>query len=261
MSSRSYRSSRSKRSRSSTRPSRYMSRARSVAPPPRRALAAQAVELKHFDQCTNPSNMVELSNNPDMSQMAGINPSGTGCLFAPTMGNGSGQREGRLATVHSVYVSGLVRNPSWVSDNSGHDCTVFLALVLDRSPNTDSIEGSTNLIYRNGASTGDPLVYNRDYSVTPLRNLEWSKRFKVLKTKTITFNPTGSIGGAMSQERTFTLSYRPSGSDAQVEFQGNDGTIASVTKNAYYIIGITNSTRSGASLPAIAYNCRVRFVG
>lgn len=260
----SYRRSRSSvKSRSSRKRGRaYSTRARPVPAPSRRALADRAVELKHYDQVASINGPVALSRDATMTNMANINPALPKCLFAPSQGPGSQNREGRLATVQSIYLSGAVYCPQGI--NSENVQTVFLALVLDRSPNLQSIDGQTNLVYQNIAIGGDPAIPQLTYATTPLRNLEWSKRFKVLKTKTIVFNPSmanePNANHYASMQRTFTMSYRPTGSDAQVEFQGSEGTVENITKNAYYVLGISNAL-SSAGLATIAYNSRVRFVG
>lgn len=262
------------RSRGRSRPGRVLSRKRSrslttrarpLATTSRRALADRAVELKHFDAVASVNGPVQISNDPGMTGMALINPSGPECLFAPSQGPGSQQRDGRLATVQSIYVAGTVYVPPAAATTNNQQ-SVFLALVLDRSPNQTDIDGFTNLIYENLARVPDPPnpdVFSRSYVAAPLRNLEWSKRFKVLKTKTLTFNTTPMFETAAGvhygrAERCFTMSYRPSGSDAQVEFQGAEGTVENITKNAYYILAISNAIQNAAS---IAYNSRVRFVG
>lgn len=264
----SYRRSRSSvKSRSRKRGRVYVTRARPIPQSSRRTLAAKAVELKHYDCIPSSDGVVAISNNGDMTGMASINPPDSQCLFAPKQGPGSQDRDGRLATVHSIYISGTVYVPQWTVGQSVQ--TVFLALVLDRSPNLHPIQGSTNLIYQNLAMTPgvdpNPDVWHNAYAVTPLRNLEWSKRFKVLKTKTLTFNPNSAITGDATQyyaamNRSFTMTYRPSGPDSQVEFQGSEGTVENITKNAYYILAISNA-QSANGVATIAYNCRVRFLG
>lgn len=181
----------------------------------------------------------------------------TGCTQAisvPAQGDTGSERVGRQYLIRSAMVSGSVH---YTSDGDLPDpyqnngC--FAALVLDTQANGATIVSEN--VYTNAGGSGAQVMPR------PLRNLAYSKRYRILDSKYIpptnmyAFNDsatTGSIGSQTSSP--FTLSWK---GKILCNCSGTTANVSSVTDNAIHLLvfnaGGLNKSFYGKS--------RVRFVG
>lgn len=184
-----------------------------------------------------------------------IQPEGgcTNCISCPAQGDGQSNRDGRAITMRSIFVSGRV-DPTVLSDQA--DCTyvptVFVALVQDTQTN-----GAT-IVSEQVFTNPNDIAATNGY---PLRNLEYSSRYRVLDHATVSLAPAYSMtdgantGSLMATGKTFTLSWnRP----IPMKMASTTADVANVIDNSLHIIAFATST--GFS-PKISYTSRMRFVG
>lgn len=177
----------------------------------------------------------------------------TGCLTAPAQGNSESEREGRKIVVKSVFVSGCI-NFTPVAGQTSPPITpyIFVALVMDTQTNAATL--SSENVFTN---PNDTALTNH----FPLRNLEYSKRFKVLQHKSILCPLTigQDAAGTFSvsaEQRKFTLFWK---GDMPVTFNsGVTANVSCVTDNSIHLIAYSTSA---TLTPSMYFNARTRFVG
>lgn len=178
----------------------------------------------------------------------------TNCISAPAQGDGESNRDGRRIIIKSVFVTGTVGPTGTISDQADVVAppVVYVALVLDTQANGATIVSEQ--VYTNPNDTSLVNAY-------PLRNLEYSSRYRVVAHKTLNLGPV-SVGtdGAntnseAAQTRPFVLSWN---GNLPVTFTSTTADVANVSDNAFHIIAFATSTNH---TPVISYNSRIRFVG
>ena len=209
-------------------------------------------ELKYLDVTRT---VVALTAPTDCSG-AEINPTGgcTGCLSAPAQGDAYNQRDGSKITLKSILVQGSLNIPNQ-TDQTAVDYVpvVTVALVLDSQTSGATLNSED--VYTN--PSGEAI---QNYSV--LRNASFTKRFKVLKLKTICLtNPSIQYDGTNIEQGGYSVPFVLNKKlDIQVSFQTGATTanVTSVVDNSLHIIAWTNNT---GLAPQIGYNSRIRFYG
>lgn len=209
------------------------------------------IELKFYDQKLIGGTLTA----PSDATGGEHDPSATVLLNTVVQGDGESNRDGRRMTMRSIFVEGQVNIGSQSSKNTLDEGTqIFIALVLDTQTNGATINSED--VYVNPGA-------NSITAASPLRNLQNSRRFKVLGTRKFvmqnatTTNDSGSTGGVivsgMSKRFKFfkTLGHR-------VNFTGTTETVANISDFSLHIIAWCSSTTFA---PKISYNSRLRFVG
>lgn len=177
----------------------------------------------------------------------------TDCLSAPAQGDGEQQRDGRKITIKSIFVNVTVR--SVVSPDQADMKTaplVFVALVQDTQANGSTIVSEQ--VFTNPNDTAEVNTY-------PLRNLQYSARFRVVDHKTVNlgpataFNDAAATGSVIGQAQSVSLGWQ---GDIPVTFTGTTANISAVTDNAFHLIAFATNTNFA---PVLSYNSRMRFVG
>jgi len=207
-------------------------------------------ELKFFD-----SSRATLALTAPTDATGGeADPATLNCIFAPTQGTGAQNRDGRRVVMKSVQINGVVRS-NIQSAQSALDpgVVIMISLVLDKQSNAAQLNSED--VYTNPGA-------NAELAAFPLRDLERSTRFRVLKTVLIdqlqNMNTGNDAAGTFDiQGKAVPFSFFVKLNE-QVEFVANGGTIADIQDNSLHIIAYTTDV---TSVPAIAYNARVRFMG
>lgn len=177
----------------------------------------------------------------------------TGCLSAPAQGDGEQNRDGRKIVIKNAYVEGTLTSNT-LQDQADVVAApiVYVALVLDTQAN-----GATVVSEQVFTNPNDQASVN----ASPLRNLEYSSRYRVLAHKVLNmspvqlFNDGAATTSAVVTPRNFKLGWS---GDLPVTFTGTTADVANVTDNALHVIAFaTDATYT----PYISYNARVRFVG
>lgn len=184
-----------------------------------------------------------------------LNPTGTGCtdsISVPAQGDGESERDGRVYHINSVHVKGLITKASDESTGSPlGDCPVRVILYWDTQTNASEAV-ATDIMDAGG--TTDLLAF---------RNLQNSKRFVVLKDKTMMIRSEHMNEGAVN---SFAHS------SVQIPFQFNKkfkkpikvrcaGTTANVSSVQDNNLGIAAITGDAAQGYQIQYQARIRFTG
>lgn len=191
--------------------------------------------------------------SPTDASSGELDPTGS-CLNAIAQGDGESNRDGRKVTLHSVFINGTVSTDT-ASDQTTATISgsqVFVALVLDTQTNGAQLS-SENVFTNPGASAFT--------AASPLRNLQYLQRFKVLATKVIDMNPdTLTYDGTADQKdsagkvRSFRIYKRLK---IPVIYTNTTASIANVADNSLHVIAFA----SGRWTCNLSYNARIRFTG
>lgn len=211
------------------------------------------IEKKFYD--TNLNN-TSLGANTDLT--AGeYDPSTTSMISTPAQGDGAQNRDGKRIVIESAQVTGTIAIPAGEAQvNPGDAIKVALFLVLDTQSN--AVQAQSEDVYSNLNNQGST-------NVTPLRNLTFNQRFKILKRKTFDLTPQASTSSGANifswngKQVNFDWFIKfPKGLVVNFTATGTTASIANVTDNSIHVMAFANTT-SGA--PSLAYNARIRFVG
>ncbi len=209
------------------------------------------IELKFYDQKL----IADSITGPTDASGGEVDPSATVLLNTVVQGDGESNRIGRKMTMKSIYVVGQVNIGALAAQSGANDGTVvFIALVLDTQTNGATINSED--VYINPGA-------NIITAATPIRNLQFTKQFKVLATRKFSIqqpnmtNDTGAtgdviIGGATRQFKIYKKL------NHEVNFSGTTETVANIIDNSLHMIAYTSSL---TQVPKISYNSRLRFMG
>lgn len=171
-----------------------------------------------------------------------------------TQGDGESQRDGRRCAILSWNVTGMIAVAKQI-DQTAPDTgnLIFIALVLDSQTNGALLNSED--VYLNpsgGVSSGCSL----------LRNLQFTKRFRVLGTRKFHMDtPNFAYDGTNLEQgghhRAFNIFVRFK-TPLICTYSGTTETIANSVDNSLHILAWTTGT--GLS-PSMSYNSRVRFRG
>lgn len=167
-----------------------------------------------------------------------------GCISGIAIGTGESERDGRKAFLTSVHVRGDVSIPAATALTAGSINRV--ALVWDTQTNGAQLNAEDVFL----------AASNVEHS---FRNLQFTKRFKVLKDQTFTLNPTlGAGDGTANDTGGYTQPFNWNVNVAiPVIFSGTTNSITSISDNSLHMVGFT----SAGGTVNLRYESRVRFTG
>lgn len=177
----------------------------------------------------------------------------TGGLNTVAQGDGESNRDGRSMVMHSIHINGTIfgnaQTNQSTGDQPGH---VVVALVLDTQTNGAQLN-SEDVFQNSGAQTY--------LAASPFRNLQYVKRFKVLKKYTMTIDPPEMVYDGTNIEQSgwdipFTMNVDLK--RLKVNFSSTTSAIANIVDNSLHLVAFCSSTDLA---PAITYNARLRFSG
>lgn len=182
-----------------------------------------------------------------------LDPSTTILFNSVVQGDGESQRDGRQISMRSIGIKGFINVNVQVNQTLGDVAPIiFLALVLDTQTNGATIASEN--VYTNKSA-------NAMLAANPFRNLQFSKRFQVLKTLTLkleqpemTYDGTNIEQGGY--DHPFQMFVNLDG--ITVNYSGTTETVANITDNSLHLVGYASNV---TSVPLIYYNARLRFVG
>lgn len=211
------------------------------------------LELKFLDCAWN---NVTLNASSDGSG-GELQPSSgcTNAISVPAQGDGESERDGRKYTIKSIWLSGVVKtSPNSDANDAQEMPGYFLALVLDTQANGATL--STEDVYLNPSSQTEAMLPQ------PLRNLQNSKRFRILATKYIrpggTYAQSDGSNTASQSNQTLpivTMNWR---GNIICDSIGTTANVASASDNAVHLVGFTGNT---TLTPSFSGKSRVRFMG
>lgn len=211
------------------------------------------IELKFLDVTWNG---VTISTSTDGADGEMLPSAGcTGCISAPVQGDGEQERDGRKYTIKAVSFSGTISTSAAVNQADAADAAgYYVCLVHDKQTNASTMV-SENVFINPGTTAFSMLPF-------PLRNLQNSKRFRILDSKYIRPGDMyaitdGTNTGSLSNQTspTFSLSWH---GNMQVNSVGTTANVSSVSDNSISVIMYTANT---LGTPVLYGKSRVRFVG
>ena len=103
-------------------------------------------------------------------------------------------------------------------------------------------------------------VGNVALAASPLRNLQFSSRFKVLATEEISLtNPNMVWDGTNVEQNGLVVPFKIGwNGEMPITYSGTTGVIANTVDNSIHVIAFCNNTDLD---PLLYYNARIRFVG
>ncbi len=182
------------------------------------------------------------------------NPTAAIAVTGIAQGQGPDQREGRRATWYSLAVRGHIEAPAQAARAATDDATnVFIAVVLDSQ--TNGAFAASELVY------GNP-VNSISTSTHLFRNLDNSKRFRVLATRHLTINTPNMVhngtnidAGGAKRAFNFYIKFKKPITANYVD------TTTAISDQTDYSISIMAWVDSLQLLCTISYNTRLRFRG
>ncbi len=216
----------------------------------KQGLAFLGIETKFLD-----SSVISRSLTNDTWTGAEMDPTTLNCLNGIPQGDTGSSRDGRNYAVKSIHIRGWVDVAATESSVATFpDALVRIALVQDTQSN--------------GGQLSAENVLTGTSQISAFRDLDFVKRFKVLKEKMVLLPITQAmvnegainlfaIGGV---KRMFKMNVNFK-NPVIVNTNGTGNTVSDITDNSFHIIA---TQESGAVLDnnvKLTYNARVRFVG
>ncbi len=198
-------------------------------------------ELKFFD--------VETAVDAFAVTWETIEPATTN-LTAVAQGDGESNRDGRSYVIMGINIKGFISIAvSEAQTAPVGDQLARLVLVWDKQTNGAQLTATQVM---DGAQTDD---------INSFKNLQFTKRFVILKDQTWMVRRVGLNEGAVnafaagnrSLPFEWNINFRV---PMEVTMSGTGADIANVTDNSIHMIGVATSTIVKAS-----YQCRIRFRG
>lgn len=186
---------------------------------------------------------------------AEADPTTLNCLNGISQGDGESNRDGKNYIIKGITFDGVVyRNQLAGQANINATVSTFTTVAIVLDTQTNGAQLNSEDVYTNPSAAANG---NSDL----LRNLQYSKRFKVLK-KWVCVDPMGpmfthngatyDIGGT-----AHNISFYADNLDIKVSCTGTGNTVSSIVDNSLHVVAFT----SGVNLVTLRYNARIRFVG
>jgi len=187
---------------------------------------------------------------------AELDPSATSMISTPAQGDGEQNRDGKQIACLYLELNGVINIPA-VEDvaNPIQPVAVYLAVVLDTQTNAAQLNSED--VFKNTA--GNALT-----AASPLKNLLFGKRFRILKSQQFPFPMVqNSVEGdnlhsCTGQQKHFKWFIPLRG--LKINFNGGTtASIVNVIDNSIHVIGYCSNVTS--ITPSLSYNSRLRFMG
>lgn len=206
------------------------------------------VEVKFYDTALTATAMSAATD----ATGGEYDPSVTSMISTPAQGDGEQNRDGKQIVAKYVQIKGTLNFPAQANLTTGvGPLRAMVAIVLDTQSNAAQAQSET--VFKNLAAT----ALN---APDALRNLEYSKRFKLLKQDLFILDPPPiTYDGTNVESDGVTKSfdwYIPL-NNLKINFNsGTTASIANVVDNSIHVMGFANNATI-----TISYNARMRFVG
>jgi len=202
----------------------------------------------------------------------------SGALNAIAQGDGPSDRDGRQVTLKSVHIRGQIKVPSLAFDPSapgaqGTGFSVKFVLLLDTQTNGAQFNAEDVFV--------DPT--DVDLDAFTFRNLQYQKRFRVLKDLMIPVPPATMSPAAYTSENNtpttenngditaivaagrsvpFEVNHEFKGTgrnELQTIYTGNAANVSTISDNSLHVMALVSETLGVTAV--LQYVSRVRFVG
>lgn len=209
------------------------------------------VEKKYYDTFLDANAL----SNPTDASGGEEDPATVLCLNGVQQGDGEERRDGKQIRMDSLFIQGRVLALGKTTLTAlSNSCKVYIAVILDTQTNETQLS-SEDVFDNPSGVTG--------LAADPWRNLQTSKRFRILGSKRLTLQPMAAAGqGAVATvvqggvEKTFKFNIKLKG--MQVNFSSINEGVGAIVDNSIHVIGYASST---SITPLLTYNSRLRFFG
>lgn len=212
------------------------------------------LERKFFD-----SAQIAAIAAPNNAAGGEVDPTTLACLNCPAQGDSENQRDGRQIAMDSINIRGVVTLAAQTDQTAGDVLpSIIIALVLDKQTNAAQLNSED--VFENPSASA-ALAAN------PFRNLEYTGRFRVLRTVEVTaadfagsIQPVYDGTNIEQQGASVAFSMYVPLKGMKVNFLSGQTTsvIGAIADNSLHMIAYCNST---SMAPTINYNARLRFKG
>lgn len=207
------------------------------------------IELKFYDQKLIKSALTA----PTDASTGEHNPSDTVSLNTVVQGDGESNRDGRQIVMKKLSVKGVIEVAFKINATLLHNAPIiFIAIVLDRQTN-GALLNSEDVFKNPGA--------NAITAASPFNNLQFIKRFQVLKTlqfqvqqQQAVYDGTNIELGGFHRKFEMHVNLR----NLTVNYSATTESIANITDNGLNIVAYCSDT---TVVPTLSYMSRLRFVG
>lgn len=209
-------------------------------------------EVKYLD--TNFAGIIQGEGATTFAGME-VDPATVLAISAPAQGNGPSDRDGHVIVITGMHLAGVIRRVSGVPTTQPQPSLVRLWVVLDTQTNGAQLNSEDVFVNTN----------NNDFTIaTPLKNMAFGRRFKVLATRTFVMpahvyqadaGPLYHCNGSLTPVNIMLKKLR-----IPVRFNASTAGVANVVDNSIHVIAVHSDAGVTASF-GLQYNCRVRFVG
>lgn len=212
-----------------------------------RAGALLGIENKYYD--------VSLSNSaltaPINATGGEHDPSATLSLNTVAQGDTESNRDGKKILMQKLILHGNIFVPAQANRTSGLQPGIaYVAVVLDTQCNGAKLNSED--VFKNQAGSSR-------LAAQPLRNLQYSTRFRVLASKRITLTSPEATYDGTNIEADGTdhpFDFYVNLKNLPVTFTGTTSDVASISDNCISVVAYCTSTDFA---PALYYQSRLRF--
>lgn len=202
------------------------------------------IENKFIDYTVSGSTIADTNTGAEQD------PATANSISAIAQGDGESNRDGRKALINSVLIRGSVLLQGLGSVSTVQEPVVVrVALVLDQQTN--------------GAQLDSEDVFLPATNVEhAFRNLQFTRRFRVLRDKTFVLNPQAAAGtGSVNDTSPVITAFNwfIGNLKIPVTFTDTTAVVANIMDNSLHVIAFTSSISAGLVL--LNYQSRVRFTG
>lgn len=204
------------------------------------------MELKFYD-------LYHAATLASSATMAGLeqDPGTELCLNGMASDTDPSTRDGRQITMKNIYISGHIYDNGGPAAGTVQTQIVYIALVLDTQTNRAQLNSEDVFVNPGGATS----------CIAPLRNLEYSKRFRVLDHVRLEV-PVDLVWQGTTTEHCYRrVPFKLAAKLDKVVNFVDPSTAASgvsaITDNSLHIIACATDN----AVVGISYNSRLRFVG
>ncbi len=207
------------------------------------------IELKFYDTSLSAAALTA----PTDSTGGEHNPSATIALNTVVQGDGESNRDGKNIVMKKLHIQGTIDVPGQINQTIQDTAPiVYIAVVLDKQSN-GALFATENVFKNTGA--------NAKLAGAPMRNLQFIKRFQILKSRRIQLPQAVAVYDGTNIEQggfqvPFEMHIELGG--ITTDYSNTTETIANITNNSLNIAAFCTST---GYAPTLSYNARLRFVG
>lgn len=208
------------------------------------------VEKKFYDTSLVTSSLTSTANMSGHEK----DPTALNCLNGCAQGDGEQQRDGKQIRMDSIQVRGVVNLNGEDSMTSAKTLpNTVICLVLDTQTNGAQLNSEDVFTNPSNSTTGTTCA---------MRNLQYSKRFRVLAKKTIVFTGAGEAYDGTNVNLNgmrYPFNFYVKLNNMPVDFTGTAAGVANIMNNSLHIVAF--ETTSDETANTITYNSRLRFYG